>query len=78
VAGVPELVQDGVSGHLVPPGNPDLLAAAILSALDAPAAMGEAGRARVIAGFDSRAEAQRLATLFRSVGPGHPCPPVRP
>lgn len=68
VAGVPELVEDGISGHLVPPGNPGSLARAILSALDAPPAMGEAGRARVIAAFDSRAEAAKLAALFAAAG----------
>ncbi len=78
VAGVPELVEDGVSGYLVPPGNPEPLAAAILAALDAPAVMGEAGRARVVAEFDSRAEAARLATLFAHVGQEGPRPPVRP
>jgi len=70
VAGVPELVEDGVSGHLVPAGSPEPLAAAILSALAAPAAMGEAGRTRVVQEFDSAAEAARLATLLAPVRGG--------
>jgi len=36
VGGVPELVRDGVSGLLVPPADPDALAAAILRILEAP------------------------------------------
>ena len=36
VGGVPELVSDGVSGLLVPPQDPEALAAAILSILESP------------------------------------------
>lgn len=48
--GIPEAVQDGVTGVLVPPGNSDALAEAIVRLLrDAPARrrLGDAGRARV-------------------------------
>lgn len=65
VAGVPELVEDGVSGHLVPAGNAQALAQGIARALAASPAMGEAGRATVVAGFDSGAEAAALARLIR-------------
>lgn len=47
VGGVPDLVQDGVTGYLVPPGDPGALAAAILRVLEArdrAIAMGQAGR----------------------------------
>lgn len=50
VGGIPELVEDGVNGHLVPPGNPDRLAAALLDLLDHPDranAFGRAGRMRI-------------------------------
>jgi len=50
VGAVPELVQDGVTGLLVPPASPAALASAITRLLDAPelgAALGRAGRARV-------------------------------
>jgi glycosyltransferase involved in cell wall biosynthesis len=71
VAGTGELVEDGVSGFLVPPGDAVSLAAAI-DALAADeglrARMGEAGRARVRAEFDIRDEGRRLAALFAGKG----------
>jgi glycosyltransferase involved in cell wall biosynthesis len=33
VGGIPEMVEDGVSGLLVPPGDPDALAGAIVKVL---------------------------------------------
>jgi glycosyltransferase involved in cell wall biosynthesis len=36
VGGVPEMIQDGVNGRLVPPRDPTALAEAILEALDDP------------------------------------------
>jgi glycosyltransferase involved in cell wall biosynthesis len=55
VNGVPDLVVDGITGHLVPPGRPDLLADRILEVLARPdrgAALGAAGAARVAGRFD--------------------------
>ena len=48
--GIPESVQDGVTGLLVPPGEPQLLAEALVAMLKTPErglAFGEAGRRRV-------------------------------
>jgi glycosyltransferase involved in cell wall biosynthesis len=67
IMGVPELVDDGVSGRLVAPGRADVLAAAIRDlAGDAGrrAAMGSAGREKVVAEFDVDRSAARLAELF--------------
>jgi glycogen synthase len=50
VGGILEVVEDGVTGLLVPPARPDELAAAIRTLLDDPErarAMGQAGRRRV-------------------------------
>jgi glycosyltransferase involved in cell wall biosynthesis len=72
IAGIPELVEDGVAGRLVPPGDADALAAAISGLLADPegrARMAEAGRARVESEFDLAREAEKLAALFKSVGP---------
>lgn len=72
VAGIPELVEDGVSGYLVPPGDAETLAARIIELAADPdrrAAMGQAGRDKVLAEFDIGVEAARIARLFAD-GPG--------
>jgi glycosyltransferase involved in cell wall biosynthesis len=68
LAGIPELVVDGVSGRLAAAGNEAELAAGLveLHALG-PAgrrAWGEIGRAAVESGFDVDRESARLAALF--------------
>ena len=67
VAGVGELVEDGINGFLVPPGDVESLAARIRTLAGDPdlrRCMGETGRARVVADFDISVEAARLAQLF--------------
>lgn len=68
VAGIPELVSPGETGWLVPAGDAGALAAALAGLAATPparlAAMGAAGRARVLARHDAAAEAHRLAALF--------------
>nr|WP_253799404.1 glycosyltransferase family 4 protein [Rhodovulum sp. P5] len=67
VAGVGELVAQGESGLIVPPGDRDSLIAAIRKLAADPdlrARMGAAGRAKVVADFDISVEASRLARLF--------------
>jgi glycosyltransferase involved in cell wall biosynthesis len=70
VSGIPELVDHGVNGLLVPPDDPAALASAIedLHADEALAArLGEAGRATVRERFDGDELARRLAALFEQV-----------
>jgi len=70
VAGIPELLQNGVSGWLIPAGSVEQLVTAIKQALETPAArlaeMGRAGAAAAAARHDAGKEAARLAALFRS------------
>jgi glycosyltransferase involved in cell wall biosynthesis len=68
VAGVPELVEDGVSGLLLPPGNLKVLAESLDRLLSDPSLcgrMGEAGRAMVEAQFNVATEAALLRRLVQ-------------
>jgi colanic acid/amylovoran biosynthesis glycosyltransferase len=63
LAGIPELVEDGVSGLLVDPGNVGQLADALRTLAGDPAMrrrMGEAGQRKVEAEFDAAREAAKL------------------
>ena len=67
VGGISELVEDGISGYLVPPGNVEALAARLRDLLGDPelrTRMGAAGRAKVTADFNQQIEAGRLAQLI--------------
>lgn len=88
VGGVPELVEDGVTGHLVPPGDPSALAAAMLRVSRAPVAdrttMGARGRAALRGGgYDLRDVQDRWVDLVvdcltrRGVPVVHPSRPPR-
>lgn len=79
VAGVAELVEDGVSGFVVPPGDPAALVEGIVAlASDAGRRkkMGKAGRVKVEAEFDVRREAARLLSLFDGTAPVSIRPPL--
>lgn len=63
VSGIPELIDDGVSGRLVEPNDVTALADAIAQMLSEPAlreSCAEAGRRKVEREFDVRSEAGRL------------------
>jgi len=71
VTGIPELVEDGGTGLLVPQRDPEALAAAIRRVLAEPAraeALVRAGRARVEREFDLRANVARLRALLDEAG----------
>ena len=77
VAGIPELVRDGETGWLIPAGDADALADALVACLAADdhtlARMGDAGRERVLARHDVDVEAGKLARLF-AARPGGKAP----
>jgi glycosyltransferase involved in cell wall biosynthesis len=71
VMGIPELVQDGKSGLLVPPGRPRALADALARLADSPElrlALGRAGRARVEAAFSLDRSLHALLAIYRANG----------
>jgi glycosyltransferase involved in cell wall biosynthesis len=69
VGGVPEVVEDGRQGILVPPADPAALAKAIVALLEDPAraaSMGAAGRARA-PHFSAEVMLARHAALYRNI-----------
>ena len=69
VYGVPEVVEDGVTGILVDPHSIDEIAAALDSMSDVAlrASMGEAARARFERNFTLEQHAARMQSLYRSL-----------
>ena len=70
VGGVPEIVEDGVNGILVPPGRSDLLAEAIKNCLIAPEKrrkMGEAGYQKVKSEFTFESQTKKLENIYYEV-----------
>ncbi len=67
VSGIPELVQDGVSGILVPPDNPERLAEAIVGVLlddEKCARFAQHARTTVLSEFDVARNARRLGQML--------------
>jgi glycosyltransferase involved in cell wall biosynthesis len=70
IAAVPELIEDGVNGRLVPPDDPPALAAALATLLRDPAArlrFGQAGRRRVLDQFAMEPGLDRLTARLAGV-----------
>lgn len=68
--GVPEIVEDGHSGVLVPPRDPERLASAIVDLLQDPekrAAMGQAARRRVETRFSIESNVRRTVEEYADV-----------
>jgi glycosyltransferase involved in cell wall biosynthesis len=68
--GLPEVVEHGVTGLVVPRGDAGALAKAIGSLLDDPErrrVMGQAGRKRALRLFDWDRSAQQFEELYREV-----------
>jgi glycosyltransferase involved in cell wall biosynthesis len=79
IRGCREVVRDGVEGRLVPPRDPEALAAAIRQLLEDPdrrARLGAAARARAVERFDERRVSTLVADSYRRLlgqaGAGEP------
>jgi glycosyltransferase involved in cell wall biosynthesis len=67
VGGIPELVEDGVSGVLVPPAHPEALAEQIAALMSDPVLrqrLGEAGRRRIVEHFSTDVLAERWERYY--------------
>ncbi len=84
VGGTPDLIEEGVTGRLVPPGDAGALASGILRVLRDPGAREEMSRAaleRVRAGFGLDAMVARTAGLYEELlasGAGSPADALAP
>ncbi|MEW6357563.1 MAG: glycosyltransferase [Planctomycetota bacterium] len=69
-AGIPECVEHGKSGLLVPEKDVDALARAMMELINLPnrwEGMGRAGRRRIEAEFNAKRQAERLVEIYRKV-----------
>jgi glycosyltransferase involved in cell wall biosynthesis len=70
VGGTPEIVEDGVNGRLVAPGNPGLLAQTLIEVLGDDSkrrAMGQEGRRRVLCEFTFAGQGQAYRRVFEDL-----------
>jgi glycosyltransferase involved in cell wall biosynthesis len=70
VGGIPEIVEDGLSGFVVPRAEPQALADAVLRLLKEPGRarrMGEAGRRIAVERFEIGQSVQALERIYRSL-----------
>lgn len=72
VTGIPEVLRDGDTGLMVPPRDPEALAAAIERLLEDPdlrVALAERARRRIESDFDVHRNTAELRELFRAAAP---------
>lgn len=72
VGGIPELLEDGVTGLLVEPRDPGEIAEAVnrlLSNGDLAKALGKSLREKVLAGFTEKRMLERIEDLYRKLSP---------
>jgi glycosyltransferase involved in cell wall biosynthesis len=81
VGGLPEIVEDGCTGYLVPPGDIAALRARIVQVLGDPAAaarLGSNARKRVVAEFSWERCTERCLEAYRQLLDRQPRPRERP
>ncbi|MGL4728780.1 MAG: glycosyltransferase family 4 protein, partial [Bosea sp. (in: a-proteobacteria)] len=81
IAGVPELIEDGLNGRLCEPENVPALAAALAEMIANPEMrwrLGKAAMARVKASFDHESTIEALEALFQGRPIPQAIPPARP
>jgi glycosyltransferase involved in cell wall biosynthesis/peptidoglycan/xylan/chitin deacetylase (PgdA/CDA1 family) len=69
VGGIPELVEEGVTGRLVEPGNPQQLAASLIEMLDAPdraIGLGRNGRRRIEQTYSFDRMVEQFESLYET------------
>jgi len=80
VGGFPDLIEEGVTGYMVPPRDPRALAAAIARMLDDPdtaARLASAGQQRAQRLLDVRVTAAAVLAVYgRVVRPGATAPDI--
>jgi len=70
VGGVPEIVQDGETGFLVPPQDPDSVAQAVLALMrdsNQAAAMGQRARQVIEQDFSVQRLARKIVAVYHQV-----------
>jgi glycosyltransferase involved in cell wall biosynthesis len=70
MGGISDIVVDGETGFLFPPGDGRALASALESIVNDPrrrTAFGKAGRRRAVERFDARVNAGRLVRLLQDI-----------
>lgn len=80
VGGTPEIVEDGVTGILIPPKDPQAMADAVCRLLDQPelaARMGRAGRDRIAGRFSNERMVSETVSLYRDLLSAKHRPAVR-
>lgn len=73
--GIPSMIRDGVSGLLVPAGDPYALAGALRDVIDDPgaaAALGRAARSAALIRHDSERIAARMLAIYDGVAQEQP------
>jgi colanic acid/amylovoran biosynthesis glycosyltransferase len=68
ITGIPELIENGKEGLLVPPASPQHIVAAVELLMDDPALalrVGRQGRNKIANGYDLARNVERLAFVFR-------------